>query len=150
MCEIDRAAIPQMCWSNLQPELVQQASPLKGLMQCQNLWLRGHPLSCLPNLTKAEFLSLTIRFSFFFYWIHQRGRHEMWDVNETFSLEGRRILGQRQGRSWSEPMTSPTILSFSFFLFFCPSYFPQLSLSAVCGKLIEISTVSGPSYLRKT
>lgn len=31
-----------MCWSNLQPALVQQASPLKGLMQCQNLWLRGH------------------------------------------------------------------------------------------------------------
>lgn len=41
----------------------------------------------------------------------------MWDVNETFSLEGRRILGQRQGRSWSKPMTSLPILFFFFLSF---------------------------------
>lgn len=49
----------------------------------------------------------------------------MWDVNETFSLEGRRILGQRQGRSWSEPMTSQPILSFSLFFFFVLRTFPS-------------------------
>ena len=42
-----------MCWSNLQPELVQQASPLKGLMQCQNLWLRGQPLFLPPQSDKS-------------------------------------------------------------------------------------------------
>lgn len=42
----------------------------------------------------------------------------MWDVNETFSLEGRRIPGQRRGRSWSEPMTSLPILSFLLLFFF--------------------------------
>lgn len=38
-------------------------------------------------------------------------------------------------------MTSLPILSLSLF-FFCPSYFPQLSLSAVRCELIEISAVS--------
>lgn len=42
-----------MCWSNLQPELVQQVSPLKGLMQCQNLWLRGQPLFLPPQSDKS-------------------------------------------------------------------------------------------------
>lgn len=44
----------------------------------------------------------------------------MGDVNETFSLEGRRIPGQRRGRSWSEPMTSlqtPTAATFFFHVF---------------------------------
>ena len=69
--------------------------PLKGLMQCQNLWLQGQPLFLpRPNLTKAEFLSLTIRLSFSPPLLRllnsaQRARHEMRDVNETFSLEGR-------------------------------------------------------------
>lgn len=129
MCEIDRAVIPQMCWSNLQPKLVQQTSPLKGLMQCQNLWLRGHPLFLPPQFDKSWISFPTIRFSFFC-WIHQQGRQEMWDVNETFSLEGRRILRQRQGRSWSEPMTSPPILFF-FYPFFVPLAFPPAV--SLCG-----------------
>lgn len=102
-----------MCWSNLQLELVQQAWPLKGLMQCQNLWLRGHPSLLASTIwQKLNFFPLTIRFSFPLYWIHLWGRHEMWDVNETFSLEGRRIPGQRRGWSSSEPMTSLPIFFF--------------------------------------
>lgn len=120
MCEIDRAAIPQMCWSNLQPELVQQASPLKGLMQCQNLWLRGHPLF-LPLQSDKSWISFP-RYSFLFFLLLNSSARQAWDgrcVNETFSLEGRRIPGRRRGRSWSEPMTSPTILSsFLFSIFF--------------------------------
>lgn len=106
-----------MCWSNLQLELVQQAWPLKGLMQCQNLWLRGHPSLLASTIwQKLNFFPLTIRFSFSLYWIHLWGRNEMWDVNETFSLEGRRVPGQRRGWSWSEPMTSLPIFPPSIFL----------------------------------
>lgn len=116
MCEIDRAAIPQMCWSNLQPELVQQASPLKGLMQCQNLWLRGHPLF-LPPQSDKSWISFP-HYSFLFFLLLNSSAREAWDVNETFSLEERTILGQRQGRSWSEPMTSsPSLFFLSFLLF---------------------------------
>lgn len=66
LCEIDRA-IPQICCSNLQTQLVQLASPLKGLMQCQNLWLRGHPLFLPHQSDKSRISFLTIRFSFSFF-----------------------------------------------------------------------------------
>lgn len=148
MCEIDRAAIPQMCWSNLQPELVQQASPLKGLMQCQNLWLRGHPLF-LPPQSDKSWISFP-HYSFLFFLLLNSSAREPWDVRCEWNIFIRR---EENPRSETRPelIWANDILTNSFFLFFfCPSYFPQLSLSAVCGKLIEISTVSGPSYLRKT
>ena len=104
-----------MCWSNLQPALVQQASPLKGLMQCQNLWLWGHPLF-LPTQSDKSWIYFP-PYSFLFFLLLNSSAREAWDVNETFSLEGRRIPspGQRQGRTSSEPMTSPPFLFFSFF-----------------------------------
>ena len=146
MCEIDRAAIPQMCCSNLQPELVQQASPLKGLMQCQNLWLRGHPLF-LPPQSDKSWISFP-HYSFLFFLLLNSSAREAWDVSEW------NIFIRREENPWLE--TRPELIwandipTNSFFLFFCPPCFPKLSLCAVCGTLIEISTVSGPSYLRKT
>lgn len=121
MCEIDRAAIPQMCGSNLQPELVQKALPLKGLMQCQNLWHQGQPLF-LPHQSYKSWISFPhYSFLFFFYWIHQQGRNEMWDVNETFSLEGRRILGQRWGPELIRANDIPTDCFSFFFSYTFPS-----------------------------
>lgn len=57
---IDRAVIPQMSGGNLQLGLVQQASTLKGLMQCQHLWLRGHLLLQPPYSDKSAFLSYSV------------------------------------------------------------------------------------------
>lgn len=146
MCEIDRPAIPQMCWSNLQPELVQQASPLKGLMQCQNLWLRGHPLF-LPPQSDKSWISFP-HYSFLFFLLLNSSAREAWDVRCEWNIFIRREENPRSetrpGLIWANDI--PT----NSFFFFCTSYFTQLSLSSVCGKLIEISTVSGPSYLRKT
>lgn len=111
MCEIDRAAIPQMCGSNLQPELVQKALPLKGLMQCQNLWHQGQPLF-LPHQSYKSWISFP-HYSFLFFLLLNSSAREEWDVNETFSLEGRRILGQRWGPSQWHPHR---LFSFFFLL----------------------------------
>lgn len=106
-----------MCWSNLQPELVQQASPLKGLMQCQNLWLRGHPLFLARQSDKSR-ISFPGHSFLLFPSVEFISAGETWDVNETFSLEGRRIPGQRRGWSQWHPhrfFLSPSPSSFFFF-----------------------------------
>lgn len=108
MCEIDRAAIPQMCWSNLQPELVQQASPLKGLMQCQNLWLRGHPLF-LPPPSDKSWISIP-HYSFLFFLLLNSSAREAWDVRCEWNIFIRREENPR-----SE--TRPELISFFFLSF---------------------------------
>lgn len=118
-----------MCWSNLQPALVQQASPLKGLMQCQNLWLWGHPLF-LPTQSDKSWIYFP-PYPFLFFLLLNSSAREAWDVNETFSLEGRRIpsAGQRQG----EPHLSQWHPHHFFFFrfFFSHLLFPAVTLGGV-------------------
>lgn len=73
-----------MWWSNLQPELVQQASPLKGLMQCQNLWLQGHPLF-LPPQSDKSWISFP-RHSFLFFLLLNSSAREAWDVRCEWNI----------------------------------------------------------------
>lgn len=115
MCEIDRAAIPQMCCSNLQPELVQQASPLKGLMQCQNLWLRGHPLF-LPPQSDKSWISFP-HYSFLFFLLLNSSAREAWDVRCEWNIFIRR---EENPRSETRPelIWANDIPTNSFFFFF--------------------------------
>lgn len=87
-----------MCWSNLQAELVQQASPLKGLMQCQNLWLRGQPLF-LPPQSDKSWISFP-RHSFLFSLLLNSSWREAWDGRCEWNIFIRR---QENPRSETRP-----------------------------------------------
>lgn len=131
MCEIDREAIPQMCWSNLQPELVQQASPLKGLMQCQNLWLRGHPLF-LPPQSDKSWISFP-HYSFLFFLLLNSSAREAWDVRCEWNIFIRREENPRS-ETRPEPIRANDIPTVSFFfsIFFFLSFL-LLPAVTLCG-----------------
>lgn len=105
-----------MCWSNLQPELVQQASPLKGLMQCQNLWLRGHPLF-LPPQSDKSWISFP-HHSFLLFLLLNSSVREAWDVRCEWNIFIRREENPRSETRpeliWANDI--PTNSSFPSFL----------------------------------
>lgn len=131
MCEIDRAAIPQMCWSNLQPELVQQASPLKGLMQCQNLWLRGHPLF-LPPQSDKSWISFP-HHSFLFFLLLNSSVREAWDVRCEWNIFIRREENPRSETRpeliWANDIPTNSFFPSFFFLSFLLS--PAVTLGGM-------------------
>lgn len=124
-----------MCWSNLQPELVQQASPLKGLMQCQNLWLRGHPLF-LPPQSDKSWISFP-HHSFLLFLLLNSSVREAWDVRCEWN-----IFIRREENPWSETRPDliwandiPTNSFFPSFFFFLLTFTSCHSLRYAAGWL---------------